>query len=192
MAEEARVFQRDNEPQFFGKVADVFTITGQGTFILLQDTVGRPRSGQRLEVVRETEVVSSLVVSGIEEGLRPREGGLLALHIREMPDIRVERGMELRTLREQPVPRLAEAQDVFVPRLAAFVPAIGWTTLAALAVSFIFWLLFGLQVTETAAWMPGWLELIWYSITIALPIILATLAAVWLTALIWLRRMRRT
>ena len=190
MAEEARIFESEDVP-FSGKIADVFTITGRGTFVLLEEFVGRPKPGQELEVVKDGEVIGTVKLSNLEQELRPHYGSLIALYFDGAPSIHLERGQILR------IPPVVERPgyagvDHFNERLSAFVPALGWTTVCGFIIAVLLWLTYAFTVIGIIHWPPVWLEPTWVQFSSSVSLLVIVLAAVWLTARNWLRRLVRT
>jgi len=186
---ETRARDKQEEP-FSGKIAEVFNITGQpGTFVLVEETTGRPRTGQKLEVMRDGAVIGTLVLSGVEPGLRPREEGLVALHFKNTAGVQLERGLVLRT--PPPTRVLREmAEDRFAGRLRAFNWAVGWTTLAGVIVAALAWVFYAVYTARLlGSAIPRWLDGAWLPFSVALSVLVVGLAGVWLVAALWHRRL---
>lgn len=189
MAEATQWTSRSSD--FSGRVLDVFAITGQGVFALVEDPTGKPRAGQRLEVVSEDTVLGTVVLSGLEQVERFTEGNVLALRFKSTPDVQLEPGQVLRT----PVQVREGPRDDFTRHLSAFAAGIGWATLIALVV------LVGLVAAQRAvagapfnpplgtaeSWNPEYIKFtLWFARLVSV------MAAIWLTALLWLRRLLTT
>jgi len=186
---EARRFAEESEEPFSGRISDAFSITGQGTTVIVEDFVGKPLPGQQLEVVHDGEVIGLVELTGVGQGLRSADESIVALHFTGMPEVRLARGQILRTPPPKEEARaVVHAEDRFVPRLAAFVPAAGWTLIAAI-LTLAVWCTFYSTAVQGVLKAPRWLLSAWLGFTLAFGFLVMTIAAVWLTALLWLRRL---
>lgn len=174
---------------FSGKILDVFSIVGQGTFALVEDPVGTPRAGQRLEVLDKDTVLGTVVLSGLQQVERLAEGNVLALRFKST-GVQLQPGQLIRT----PSVVQEEMRDDFARRLSAFAAGIGWATLAALIL---------LVVLAAAQWVISAtrLESLFGSqefshvesirFTFWLTRLVIVMASIWVTSLIWIRRLQR-